>query len=176
MLLDESCWFLAMDFDKSTWSEDALAFIESCDLRNIPAVLECSRSGNGGHVWIFFSEPLPAVLARKVGTFLLTETMLRRPELGLDSYDRLFPSQDTSPRGGFGNLIALPLQKKPRDRGNSVFVDHSLTPYPDQWAFLSTVQRIDKTRIIQVVEEAEQQQGELTGIRMHSVDENEVEP
>ncbi|HEY5158636.1 MAG TPA: hypothetical protein VII93_11805, partial [Anaerolineales bacterium] len=176
MLLDESCWFLAMDFDKSVWSEDALAFLESCDLRNIPAVLERSRSGNGGHVWIFFSEPVPAVLARKVGTFLLTETMLRRPELGLDSYDRLFPSQDTLPRGGFGNLIALPLQKKPRDRGNSVFVDHSLTPYPDQWAFLSTVQRIDKTRIIQVVEEAEKQQGELTGIRMPFLDENEAEP
>jgi superfamily II DNA or RNA helicase len=176
MLLDESCWFLAMDFDKSAWSEDALVFLESCDLRNIPAVLERSRSGNGGHVWIFFSEPVPAVLARKVGTFLLTEAMLRRPELGLDSYDRLFPSQDTLPRGGFGNLIALPLQKKPRDRGNSVFIDHSLTPYPDQWAFLSTVQRIDKTRIIQVVEEAEKQQGELTGIRMPFVDENETEP
>lgn len=176
MCLDESCWFLAVDFDKSTWSDDALAFLESCDLRNIPAVLERSRSGNGGHVWIFFSEPVPAVLARKTGTYLLTETMRRRPEMGLDSYDRLFPSQDTLPRGGFGNLIALPLQKKPRDHGDSVFVDQSLVPYPDQWAFLSTVQRIDKTRIIQVVEEAEKQQDELTGIRMPLVDENEAEP
>lgn len=145
-------------------------------MRNIPAVLERSRSGNGGHVWIYFSEPVSAVLARKVGTFLLTETMRRRPELGLDSYDRLFPSQDTLPRGGFGNLIALPLQKKPRDHGNSVLVDQTLVPYPDQWAFFSTVQRIDKTRIIQVVEEAEKQQGELTGIRMPLVDENEAEP
>ncbi len=99
MCLDENCWFLAVDFDKSTWSDDALAFLESCDLLNIPAVLERSRSGNGGHVWIFFSEPVPAVMARKMGTFLLTETMRRRPEMGLDSYDRLFPSQDTLPRG-----------------------------------------------------------------------------
>ena len=176
MCPDESCWFLAVDFDKSTWSDDALAFLESCDLFNIPAVLERSRSGNGGHVWIFFSEPVPAVTARKMGTLLLTETMRRRPEMGLDSYDRLFPSQDTLPRGGFGNLIALPLQKKPRDRGNSVFVDQSLVPYPDQWAFLSGVQKIDKARIIRVVEEAEKQQGELTGIRMPLVDENETEP
>lgn len=176
LCLDESCWFLAVDFDKSTWSDDALAFLESCDLLNIPAILERSRSGNGGHVWIFFSEPVPAVLARKMGTFLLTDTMRRRPEMGLDSYDRLFPSQDTLPRGGFGNLIALPMQKKPRDHGNSVFVDQTLVPFPDQWAFLSTVQKIDEARVIQLVEEAEKQQGELTGIRMPIMDENELEP
>jgi superfamily II DNA or RNA helicase len=176
LCLDENCWFIAVDFDKSTWSDDALAFLESCDLLNIPAILERSRSGNGGHVWIFFTEPLPAALARKMGTFLLTDTMRRRPEMGLDSYDRLFPSQDTLPRGGFGNLIALPLQKKPRDHGNGVFVDQTLVPFPDQWAFLSAVQKIDEARVIQLVEEAEKQQGELTGIRMPIMDENESEP
>jgi superfamily II DNA or RNA helicase len=176
LCLDEKCWFLAVDFDKSTWSDDALAFLDSCDLLNIPAILERSRSGNGGHVWIFFTEPVPAVLVRKMGTFLLTDTMRRRPEMGLDSYDRLFPSQDTLPRGGFGNLIALPLQKKPRDHGNGVFVDQTLVPFPDQWAFLSAVQKIDEARIIQLVEEAEKQQGELTGIRMPIMDENESEP
>ena len=112
LLADESCWFLAADFDKSTWTEDAKTFLETCISYQVPAVLERSRSGNGGHVWVFFETPVPAVLARKLGALLLTSTMNRRPEIGMDSYDRLFPSQDTLTRGGFGNLIALPLQKK----------------------------------------------------------------
>ena len=112
LLIDETCWFLAVDFDKSTWAEDAKAFLETCTSYQVPAVLERSRSGNGGHVWIFFESPVTAILARKLGALLLTNTMNRRPEIGMDSYDRLFPSQDTLPRGGFGNLIALPLQKE----------------------------------------------------------------
>ena len=105
-------------------------FLETCSLLNVPAALERSRSGNGGHVWIFFTEPVPAALARQMGAFLLSQTMERRPEIGLDSYDRFFPSQDTLPRGGFGNLIALPLQKKPRENGNSVFVNEQFDPIP----------------------------------------------
>jgi hypothetical protein len=132
MLLDETCWLLATDFDKALWKDDAQAFCNTCKEFGVPAVLERSRSGNGGHIWIFFSEPFPAILARKLGTFLLTRTMQNRPEIGLDSYDRFFPSQDTLPKGGFGNLIALPLQKKPRENGNSLFVDESFTPYQDQ--------------------------------------------
>ncbi len=128
LLTDETCWFLAVDFDKSTWTEDAKAFLDTCFSYQVPATLERSRSGNGGHVWIFFETPVPAVQARKLGTFLLTSTMNRRPEIGMDSYDRLFPSQDTLPRGGFGNLIALPLQKKPREQNNSIFVDHDFNP------------------------------------------------
>ena len=107
------------------------------------AALERSRSGNGGHVWLFFEEAIPAALARRLGSHILTETMERRPDIGLDSYDRFFPNQDTLPQGGFGNLIALPLQKRPRERGNSVFLDEQCSPYPDQWAFLSTVPKID---------------------------------
>jgi len=87
--------------------DDAAAFIETCQSYTVPAVLERSRSGKGGHVWIFFSEPIKAGLARKLGTFIVTETMERRPEVGLDSYDRFFPSQDTLPKGGLGNLIAV---------------------------------------------------------------------
>ena len=136
LLADESCWFLAADFDKSTWTEDAKTFLETCVSYQVPAVLERSRSGNGGHVWVFFETPVPAVLARKLGALLLTSTMNRRPEIGMDSYDRLFPSQDTLPRGGFGNLIALPLQKKPREQNNSVFLDNELNPYSHQWAFM----------------------------------------
>ena len=112
MLPDETCWFLAVDFDKASWQEDARAFLETCSQFNVPAALERSRSGNGGHIWIFFAEPVPAVLARQMGAFLLSQTMERRPEIGLDSYDRFFPSQDTLPRGGFGNLIALAVAKE----------------------------------------------------------------
>jgi hypothetical protein len=141
MLPDETCWFLAADFDKAFWQEDAGAFLETCQLFDIPAALERSRSGNGGHAWIFFSGPVPAALARKMGAFLLTQTMERRPEIGLDSYDRFFPSQDTLPRGGFGNLIALPLQKKPREQGNSLFLDESFVPYQHQWGFVGQIVR-----------------------------------
>jgi hypothetical protein len=99
LLPDETCWFLAGDFDKKTWEEDALAFVATCQRAGVPAYLERSRSGNGGHVWIFFDRPLPAVLARKMGCALLTQTMERRHHLGLDSYDRFFPNQDTMPKG-----------------------------------------------------------------------------
>src|SRR6516225_1927596 len=114
LLPDETCWFLAADFDKKTWEYDALAFLETCRELNVPAALERSRSGKGGHVWIFFERPLPAITARKLGCALLTRTMERRHQVGLDSYDRFFPNQDTMPKGGFGNLIALPLQFAPR--------------------------------------------------------------
>lgn len=142
LLSDETCWFLAVDFDKGGWREDAVAFLNACRENNVPAALERSRSGNGAHAWIFFSEPVPARLARQLGSALLTLAMERRYEIGLDSYDRLFPNQDTLPKGGFGNLIALPLQGEARREGNSVFVDETFTPYPDQWAFLSAVPRL----------------------------------
>jgi hypothetical protein len=138
LLADESCWFLAVDFDKSTWIEDVGAFVETFRRVGLPAAVERSRSGNGAHVWFFFSSPVPAAAARKMGCYLITETMSRRHELSMESYDRLFPSQDTMPRGGFGNLIALPLQHGPRALGNSVFIDDQLRPYPDdeQWSYL----------------------------------------
>ena len=175
MLPDETCHFLAADFDKVTWQADAGAFLEACQLLDIPAVLERSRSGNGGHIWIFFSEPIPATLARNMGAFLLTQTMDRRPEIGLDSYDRFFPSQDTLPKGGFGNLIALPLQKKPREQGNSLFLDENIIPYADQWAFLSSIRRISRQEVERVVAEAEKL-GELLRVRIPVTDENDDAP
>ena len=126
MLPDETCWFLAVDFDKSTWKEDVRAFAETARRLELPVLVERSRSGNGAHVWFFFSEPVPASVARKMGCHVITETMSSRHELSMDSYDRLFPSQDTMPRGGFGNLIALPLQYGLVKRGNSVFLDDQL--------------------------------------------------
>ena len=167
LLDDETCWFLAVDFDGKTadaggsrgvpvraredagrsgaWTDDVTAFIETCRRVGLPVAVERSRSGVGAHVWFFFSAPVSASVARKIGCYLITETMSRRDQLGMDSYDRLFPRQDTMPRGGFGNLIALPLQHEPRKHANSVFVDDQLRPYPDdqQWIYLASVRRID---------------------------------
>lgn len=117
MLQDETCFFLAVDFDKEGWREDAGAFLETCRGIAIPAALERSRSGRGGHVWLFFEDAVTAASARRLGSYVLTETMERHPDIGFSSYDRFFPNQDTLPHGGFGNLIALPLQKQRRDQG-----------------------------------------------------------
>ena len=154
LLQNETCYFLAIDFDKKTWQEDARAFIETCKNENVPAALERSRSGNGGHVWIFFDKPVPAVKARKLGSYLMTRTLDRRPEIGLDSFDRFFPSQDTLPMGGFGSLIALPLQKAAREKNHSVFLDDTMTPYKDQWAFLASIKRIDENKLDLLVQNA----------------------
>jgi hypothetical protein len=91
LLLNETCWFLAVDFDKKTWKDDASAFLSTCREFNVPVALERSRSGNGAHIWFFFDRPVPAGVARRLGTLLLTRTMERRHQLGLDSYDRFFP-------------------------------------------------------------------------------------
>lgn len=155
MLLDETCFFLAIDFDKQHWREDITAVLETCRQLGLPAAVERSRSGQGGHLWLFFPEAIPAGLARNLGAHILTETMECRPDIGLDSYDRFFPSQDTLPKGGFGNLIALPLQKRPRDCGNSVFLDENGSPYPDQWAFLSSMRKISRPDIERIVRAAE---------------------
>lgn len=118
MLPDETCWFLAVDFDEKAWMQDVAAFRDTARAKGVPVAIERSRSGNGGHAWIFFAEPAPAADARRLGALLVTATMDRCPDIGFDSYDRFFPSQDTMPAGGFGNLIALPLQNRPRENGN----------------------------------------------------------
>jgi len=171
MLDDETCWFLAVDFDKGTWIEDARAFVETSRRLGLPAVVERSRSGNGAHVWFFFSEPVAASTARKMGCHLITETMARRHELSMDSYDRLFPSQDTMPRGGFGNLIALPLQHGPRQEGNAVFLDDDFVAFPDdqQWAFLASIERIDPMTVERIASEATRT-GSVVGVRLADVD------
>ena len=174
LLMDETCWFLAADFDKRSWQRDALAFLETCREKGVPAALERSRSGNGGHVWIFFSEPVPASEARKLGANLVTETMERCPDLGFESYDRFFPSQDTMPAGGFGNLIALPLQNGPRQDGNSVFVDEELRPYEDQWVFLSNTRRMSRVEVVNLVERASAA-GRIVGVRL-PLDSDDEEP
>jgi superfamily II DNA or RNA helicase len=175
MLQDESCFLLAADFDKTQWQEDAEAVVETCRRMDLPAAPERSRSGNGGHMWLFFAEAIPATLARRLGAHLLTETMERRPDIGLDSYDRFFPNQDTLPQGGFGNLIALPLQKQPREAGNSVFLDERRLPYADQWAFLSGVRKIDRSTVEGIVGDAERR-GRIVGVRVSLPDDEDAEP
>ena len=140
LLANDTCRFLAVDFDDTDWREDAQAFRSSCRELGVPAALEVSRSGNGAHVWIFFQSAVPARDARPLGTAIISHTCARTRQLKLASYDRLFPNQDTTPKGGFGNLIALPLQKIPRESGCSVFVDEQLRPYADQWAYLASLQ------------------------------------
>ncbi|MBF5044752.1 restriction endonuclease subunit R [Aggregicoccus sp. 17bor-14] len=165
MLSDETCWLLAADFDKGSWQEDARAFVETARRHRLPALVERSRSGKGAHVWFFFSSPVAASAARKLGCYLITETMAHRHELSMESYDRLFPSQDTMPRGGFGNLIALPLQHGPRQEGNSVFLDEDFVAVPDdqQWAVLASVERIDPATVERIASEATQA-GSIVGL------------
>jgi hypothetical protein len=155
LLKDDTCWFLACDFDKQAWALDALAFLNTCKDYGVPAYLERSQSGNGGHVWTFFSTPVSATSARQLGIRLLKETMVARAEMDLASYDRFFPSQDFLPRAGFGNLIALPLQKKCRPLGNTEFIDtdgSELRPWPDQWRFFSQIKRLEPFQLEMLLE------------------------
>ena len=154
MLADDTCRFLAADFDNETWRRDAGAYLAACRAKKVPAALERSRSGNGAHVWFFFEEPVAASLAHRLGAHIPTEAMERNPDIGFRSYDRFFPSQDTLPEGGFGNLIALPLQGGPRENGNSVFLDADFEPWPDQWSFLSGLQRLSAAELATIVDEA----------------------
>jgi superfamily II DNA or RNA helicase len=151
MLPDETCCFLAIDFDEAEWLKDVSAVRDVCNEFEIPLAIERSRSGAGCHAWFFFENPISAVLARKFGTALLTCTMDRRHEIKFQSYDRLFPSQDTMPKGSLGNLIALPLQKIARKKANSEFVDDNFRSHSDQWGFLSSIQRISENQLQDLV-------------------------
>ncbi|WP_346207262.1 DEAD/DEAH box helicase family protein [Caldifermentibacillus hisashii] len=159
LLHDETCWFLAVDFDKKSWQQDVQAFMTTCKEHNVPAHVERSRSGNGAHVWIFFDQAIQASLARKLGNVLLAKTLEKRHEIGMDSFDRLLPNQDTLPKGGFGNLIALPLQNEPRKKGNSVFVNENFMPHPDQWSYLKHVKKMSFEDIQSVIKDLRQSNG-----------------
>ncbi|MDX3004074.1 DEAD/DEAH box helicase family protein [Kribbella solani] len=143
MLPNNTCWWLAADFDGKTAMLDALAYVKAARTAGVPAALEISQSGAGAHVWIFFTEALSAQTARAVGTALIHEAILQRGVMSLGSYDRLFPSQDVLPGSGPGNLIAAPLHGNRRKNGLTLFLDPAtLEPYEDQWAFLSTLDRL----------------------------------
>ena len=151
LLPNDLCNFLAIDFDKKTYEKDVMAFWNICDELNIPVYVEKSRSGNGAHIWIFFEESIPAKIARKMGNILLTKTM-EKASLDLDSYDRLFPNQDTMPKGGFGNLIALPFQGESSKNGNTVFVDKYFEVQKNQLNILINIQKMKSENIYEFIE------------------------
>ena len=142
MTSDNRCWFLAVDFDGNDWRDSVRHFRDVCDAAGLPCYVEISRGGNGAHAWLFFDGSVAAADARKMGVILLSRAMAAHPEIGFASYDRLFPNQDILPRGGFGNLIALPLQQHARAHGNTLFVDGDFTPYADQWHVLANARKI----------------------------------
>gem|GEM_PF-2299082 len=143
--------------DSWSWKEDARALLNAAGNLDVPAYLERSRSGTGGHVWIFFEEPLSAALARRLAEALITKAERDTGQLSLRSYDRMFPNQDTIPQKGYGNLIALPLQKVPLSSGNSAFLDESMVPYDDQWAFLQSVKKMSTVVVEALVTKATRQ-------------------
>lgn len=151
LLRGDTCALLVCDFDRGTWVLDALAYLDACHANGIPAALERSRSGNGGHVWVFLDGPVAAASARAMGAALLRQAMARRAELDLSSYDRFCPSRDFLPKAGFGNLIALPLHGECMPRGTTVFLDPTtMEPWPDQWAFLSSVARMSPAAVTEL--------------------------
>jgi len=174
LLQDETCWFLAADFDKDGWQEDARAFLDVCRGLDVVATLERSRSGRGGHVWVFFEEAISAALARKLGSAILTRAMDKRHLMGLDSYDRFFPNQDTMPKGGFGNLIALPLQGVPWKKGNSLFLNEDFVPHLNQWQFLASLKKTPRSQVEHIVADASRR-GQVIGVRLSGTDETEDE-
>lgn len=151
LLPGDLCNFIVIDFDKKTFEEDVIAFWNICDELNIPIYVERSRSGNGAHIWIFFAESMPAKIARKMGNILLTKTM-ENASLDLESYDRVFPNQDTMPKGGFGNLIALPFQGESSKNGNTVLVNKYFEVEKNQIDILSNIKRIKKDEIYSFID------------------------
>jgi superfamily II DNA or RNA helicase/very-short-patch-repair endonuclease len=170
MMPDETCYLLALDFDGEHGLADASVARDTCRRLELPAALERSRSGLGAHLWFFFEEAVPCTLARKLGAHILTESMEKRPEIGLSSYDRMFPNQDTLPKGGFGNLIALPLQGSARKDGNTCFLNGDLEPHDDQWDFLSKMARVSRAMLDHRIRLAEER-GRILNVRTADVEE-----
>ena len=155
-LLDgDRCWWLAADFDGHDALTEALMYVKAGRAFGVPVALEVSRSGVGMHAWVFFTAPVPAETARRLGTGLLREAMAIRGKVNLASYDRLFPSQDLLPVGGVGNLIALPLFRSARDRNATVFLNlENLEPHQDQWSYLSTLGRMTPKEVSRAADKA----------------------
>jgi superfamily II DNA or RNA helicase len=152
--LDDRVNFLAFDFDKENWFENAKQLIKFCQNIDLPTYLERSRSGNGGHLWIFFSQSISAAKVREFGFTLLEKAGITGISGDKSGFDRIFPNQDFLQEGGLGNLIALPLQYHARQKGNTLFLDPNNTyiPYINQWNFLSAIRKISEIKIDMFIE------------------------
>ena len=165
LLQDNTSWFIAADFDEANWIEECRAFIKILEEHDVPVYLERSRSGKGGHVWIFFEEPYEAYRSRKIMLALLQKAGLVSVFDKNSSFDRLFPNQDYLSKKGFGNLIALPLNKTSLKNGNSCFVDgDTLQPFADQWVFLKTIKRVSISHLNYIYKDQNKQDEPLTGL------------
>jgi superfamily II DNA or RNA helicase len=165
---DNTSRFLAADFDGDGWKENISAFREAGRDAGVTIAVERSRSGNGAHAWIFFCELVPSVLARNLGTVLLAKASAKKPTIGLETFDRFFPNQDSVSIGGFGNLIALPLAKQPRQEGNTLFLDEEFHPIPDQWEYLANLPRLSRAKVLDLLG----RMAPLTPLTEHSTSEN----
>lgn len=152
LLKDDTCYFLALDFDEKTWKDDIKSVKQICNQYEIPTNIEISRSGNGAHLWIFFSEAIASAKVRTLGTLLLQSSMNINHSLKISSFDRMFPNQDFLPKGGYGNLIALPLQGKAVKNKKSVFVNGAFEPFDDQWEYLSSIRQISKNELEKIIQ------------------------
>lgn len=152
---DETCYFLAFDFDdkqnENNIKEDVLAFASICDKYKVPIAVERSRSGHGIHIWLFFENKIKALIARKLGSLLLSKTLEIKDNLEIKSFDRMFPNQDYMPKGGYGNLIALPFQTEPSKYGNSIFIDRNFIPIKDQFGYLSKIKKLTYNDTIEII-------------------------
>lgn len=157
MLEDETCYFLAFDFDdkknENKIKEEVLAFASICDRYRIPISIERSRSGKGIHIWIFFENRIKALTARKLGSLLLSKTMEIRDDLKIESFDRMFPNQDYLPKGGYGNLIALPFQTEPTKYGNTIFIDRNFLPIKGQFEYLKQITKLSENEVFEKIKE-----------------------
>lgn len=171
LLTDNTSWFIVADFDKKDWKEQSVKAIAVCKENGIPAYLERSRSGNGGHVWIFFEQPYPAIKSRKVLLKLFEQAGIFSEFDKNTSFDRLFPNQDYLSGKGFGNLIALPLQGEALQKDNSCFIDlGTFTPYQNQWQFLKSIKRVSTTYLDRVLEElSKEREGTTVLSKSHNV-------
>ena len=156
LLENDTCFFLSLDFDdknlKKDIKSDVLAFASVCDKYEIPVAIERSRSGNGLHLWIFFETNIKAITARKLGSLLLSKTM-EISNISISSFDRMFPNQDTLPKGGYGNLIALPFQNEPSRYGNTLFIDRNFIQIKNQIQYLSTIHKLTETEVFEKIKQ-----------------------
>ncbi|MDZ7694624.1 MAG: hypothetical protein U5K69_26475 [Balneolaceae bacterium] len=156
LLKDNTSWLLAADFDKENWLAESRQFLQVCEQYHIPAYLERSRSGNGGHVWIFFQQSYPARKSREIAFHLLRKAGILSEFEKDASFDRLFPNQDSHSGKGLGNLIALPMNKKWMAEGNTCFLDpETAEPFGDQWKFLAEIRKVSTSQLDQLYNSVE---------------------